>query len=91
MITCASCDSRFEPLFDEKYQQAYGCSATIYEKNDERFLSGHYGSRVADMRLYKVQPTNDFKLGNCCDDCISKLERRGHLILLYKNGENEWA
>lgn len=84
MVTCATCGNTFPPISDigDRYQQAHGCSAAIYEQDGERYLRGFYGSRVADMKLYKLIPDGKYRLGNACDGCIEDMMTDGLTTLI---------
>lgn len=80
MIECATCKNEFTPLFDDTYQQATGCSAEIYQKDDTYFMRGYYGSTIIDMEIYRVASNTEFKKGNICDNCIEQLLNKGHAV-----------
>ena len=84
MIECATCGSKHEPLFDDAGSQAYGCAADIFERDDQKYLIGHYGSYTIDGRLYKVL-TKHYIKGIICDDCIQKGIDDNHFELVSKN------
>ena len=82
MIICATCGAEHQVLFDERYQQGDGCSATVYEKDGETYLIGHYGSTVADTNRYWIRQGSGYKIGNCCDGCITRMLREGNATLI---------
>ncbi len=82
MITCATCDAKHKSIFDKEYQQGDGCAATLYEHDGKRYLVGHYGSVVADMERYEVNPAAGYNLGNCCDVCITRMIDEGNATLI---------
>lgn len=84
MVTCSTCGRDFPPISDvgKEYQQAHGCSAVLYEKEGDRYLHGFYGSRVADLRLYRVSKDDRYKLGNTCDGCIEDMMSNGLTTLI---------
>lgn len=82
MIICATCGKSHPDLFGEEYQQGDGCAATIYEKDGKIYLVGHYGSIIADMNRYEISQISGYQLGNCCDDCISRMINEGKATLI---------
>lgn len=72
----------FVPLFDEPCTQAMGCASEIFEREEQQYLVGCYGSRTIDGELYKVL-TNKYKVGTICDVCIE--ENRQDFKLLRDN------
>ena len=85
MITCTHCRKMFIPLFEEgpghPCTQAMGCASEIFEREDEKYLVGCFGSRTIDGKLYKVL-TNCYTCGTICDRCIENGQKLGHFKLL---------
>jgi hypothetical protein len=65
-MKCNTCNTEFVP-FPMMDDQAAGCAATLYLKNKDYYILGHYGS---------------MHTGNICDDCISKLVNEGSASLI---------
>ena len=82
MIACETCGKDYVDLFGEEYQQGDGCAATIYEMDGKTYLVGHYGSAVADTHRYEIKPGSVYKLGNCCDACITRMIEEGNANLI---------
>lgn len=80
-VVCNTCKTEYKVIFSDTLQ-AERCAATIYLKDGEYYLTGYYGSQVADMRRYFLDKCVDYELGTICDDCISKLISKNiaHLI-----------
>ena len=78
-IVCRHCGTEYAG--DPDYDQGYRCAATIFRREGQTYLAGHYGSTIADLKLYKVL-TDDYKNGTICDDCIQKGLNQGHFEVL---------
>ena len=84
MIECATCGSKHEPLFEDACTQAMGCAADIFERDNQLYAIGHYGSKIADGRLFKVL-TKGYIKGIICDECIQKGIDEEHFSLVSSN------
>lgn len=80
-MKCNTCNTEYTPMPGlEEYDQADGCSATVYLKGGHYYLLAHYGSRF-DMQLYTLNG-GMYDVGVICDNCINNLINEGmaHLI-----------
>lgn len=84
MVICRNCTMTFIALFTDSMGQAHRCASNIFEREEGRFLIGHYGSTVADGHLYKVL-TDKHKPGIICDACIEQGIEAGDFELLSDN------
>jgi hypothetical protein len=85
MIACAWCAMPYL-AFNVEARQAHRCAASCYQRDGVWYLTGHYGSHLADLILFRwndYPPWLDGKaLDPVCDDCIEKLVTDGTLIAL---------
>ena len=82
-VVCNTCKTEYDPMpMFEVTKQAYKCSATVYLRNGTYYLRGHYGSTVADMDLYELDPNAKFELGEICDECITDLIEKKKATLI---------
>jgi len=79
MVKCNTCGKSYKQIFDT---QGDGCAADIYLKDGEYYLIGYYGSKVADMRRYRLKNSTAYETGTICDDCINNLINDGTAILI---------
>lgn len=79
MITCTHCRKMFVPLFKEPCTQAMGCASEIFEREEQQYLVGCFGSRIIDGELYKVL-TPKYKVGTICDACIEENKQDFELL-----------
>ena len=84
MPTCKTCGTKFKNIWPDNKEQAYHCSATVFDHLGQTYLVGHYGSIIVDGDLYLVL-TKDYKPGMICDDCIQKGLDAGHFELESQN------
>lgn len=63
----------------EDFEQAAGCSATLYFYEGEHYILAHYGSRY-DMQRYALT-NGHYEKGHVCDECIGQFinEGKAHL------------
>lgn len=80
MVTCKTCGSGHPAIFEDT-EQGTGCSATLFHRESEHFVVGHYGSLKHDGRLYKLK-TGEYTLGTICDDCIDVLVNTDQAIAM---------
>lgn len=81
MVKCNTCHKTYKTIFEET-NQGHGCSATVFLRDGNFFLAGHYGSKIADMNLYQLKIEGNFQVGSICDSCIESLISSGDAILL---------
>lgn len=85
MIECSHCRKLFIPLFEDEpgrpCTQAMECASEVFERDEQKFLIGSFGSKIADGKLYKVL-TNCYVSGTICDRCIDNGKNLGHFQLL---------
>lgn len=80
-MKCYTCNTHFEPIpMLEKYNQASGCSATLYLKDGSYYILAHYGSAY-DMQRYALK-RDKYEVGDICDNCIKKYIESGHAHLI---------
>lgn len=77
-ITCEWCGTVYAG--DPRTKQGHRCAASIFRRGDRFFLTGYYGSCVADMELYELndqlcRTLSGFggPLDPICDRCITKM------------------
>lgn len=79
-LSCEWCGEIYEG--DPKNKQGYRCASSVFKRGDRWYLTGHYGSCVADMELYEFnddwcETLNSWGGGNgcdpVCDKCIIKM------------------
>jgi len=80
-MKCNTCNTEFVP-FPMMDSQAAGCAASLYLKDKDYYILGHYGSMQYDMQRYILKKNNHYHTGNICDDCISKLVNEGSASLI---------
>lgn len=87
-IVCQICDASFKPMtgFEDTYQ-AYRCSSEIFWKDNHQFLTGHFGSTIADGKIYRVRGIK-LNRGQVCDDCIRQMVDNRTLVCVSEN--NFW-
>ena len=82
MIECCICHKLHDPIYDVKYNQGWGCSSHCTEK----YIVGHYGSRLIDMQVWEwvygcipkvMKQINAKKEPVVCDICILDLISEG--------------
>lgn len=89
MVTCKLCEAQFRG----EGTQGHGCAASVFQKDGESFVLGHYGSRLFDMSLYKFvpapypdhekwQPTPTEPVDPVCDVCIQVWKDLDKLVLM---------
>lgn len=81
MVKCNTCHKTYKAIYEDT-NQGVDCSATVFLRDGNFFLTGHYGSKVADMQLYKLNIEGNFQVGSICDGCIESLISSGDAILL---------
>lgn len=59
----------------EAFDQADGCSATLYLKEGTHYILAHYGSKY-DMQRYALR-RGLYETGNICDRCIENYINMG--------------
>ena len=75
-MKCNTCNTTFEALpHFQKYQQATGCAASLYEKYGDYYILAYYGSSH-DMQRFALK-TDKYNTGNICDNCIDQLIKDG--------------
>ncbi len=82
-MKCNTCNTEFTamPMMEET-EQAAGCAATLYLKDRDYYILGHFGSMQYDMQLYALKKGGHYEVGNICDDCITKLINEGSASLI---------
>lgn len=87
-IVCQVCNSAFEPMTGcEDTHQAYRCSSETFWRDQQQFLCGHFGSTIADGKIYRVDGKK-LDSGQVCDDCIEKMIQNRSLTCVSEN--NFW-
>jgi len=77
-VKCATCKATFDPIFEDRNDQAMHCSSTV----TDAYLRGHYGSTVVDMELWTwINRPKNIKNGIMCDNCIQRYIDAGNLQL----------
>lgn len=67
-VACGICEAKFPG--------AYGCNSHVYRERGVWYVQGYYGSRLHDMRRYKVVggdtsiKPNKVQQRNVCDLCV---------------------
>jgi hypothetical protein len=80
-MKCHTCNTHFEPIpMLEDYNQASGCSATLYLHEGTYYILAHYGS-VYDMQRYALK-RDKYEVGHICDNCIKKYIDDGRAQLI---------
>ena len=80
-MNCKACNKHFDPMpMFEDYNQAAGCSATLYLYGGSYYILAHYGS-MYDMQRYALK-TDKYEVGEICDDCIKNYIETGHAHLI---------
>ena len=80
-MKCNTCNTHFDPITDlEDYNQASGCSATLYLLDGTYYILAHYGS-VFDMQRYALK-RDKYEVGSICDSCIKKYIDIGNAQLI---------
>lgn len=95
VVGCVWCSTQY-PAISIEHRQGLDCAAGTYEKNGKWYLSGHYGSREADMTAYEWRGypySQEYDDGSrrkpmdpICDVCIRKLVADGTLV-----NPREWS
>lgn len=73
-IECGRCSKSYPVIFEADSTQARTCSAEVAQGR----LVGHYGSEIADMRVFDFAGAPPKEGTIFCDDCIRRGLRRGH-------------
>lgn len=80
-MKCNTCKTEFESTAILKdYDQAYGCSATLYLRDGTYYILAHYGSKY-DMQRYALKK-GLYDIGNICDRCIENYINMGMASLI---------
>lgn len=84
-VVCAWCENRFRTVFPfdsgEKQTQGDDCAASVYQKDGEWYVAGHYGSSHFDMdRLRFIANRPTAPLDPVCDQCLIERIAAGDLI-----------
>lgn len=74
-IECGRCSKSYPVIFEADSTQARTCSAEVAQGR----LVGHYGSEIADMRVFDFAGAPPKEGTIFCDDCIRRGLRRGTL------------
>lgn len=82
-ICCALCSKEHDLAFAGS-ETGYGCAG--FARGG--YLSGHYGSVIADMTAFEIKGVNLPEEKPICDECISKMIDAGQLIEI-KRGAGE--
>ena len=80
-MKCNTCNAEFTPLEQlEDYNQASGCSATLYLLDGTYYILAHYGSAY-DMQRYALK-RDKYEVGTICDSCIKRFIDNGNAQLI---------
>jgi hypothetical protein len=84
-VTCEWCKNRFRAIIPhdsgEKPTQGDDCAASVYQKDGEWYVAGHYGSGHFDMdRLRFIANHPTAPLDPVCDQCLTERIAVGDLI-----------
>jgi hypothetical protein len=84
-VTCAWCGNRFRSVipYEQEGKQTQGddCAASVYQKDGEWYVAGHYGSGHFDMdRLRFIANHPTAPLDPVCDQCLVERIAVGDLI-----------
>ena len=80
-MKCNTCNTEYKSTaILEDYEQADGCSATLYLREGTHYILAHYGSRY-DMQRYALK-RGLYETGNICDNCIKSLINEGAASLI---------
>lgn len=80
-MKCNTCNTEYREMsMLESYNQAEGCSATLYVLDGDYYILAHYGSAY-DMQKFALKK-DKYEVGEVCDDCIKKFIESGHAHLI---------
>lgn len=80
-MKCNTCNTEYKSTaILEDYDQADGCSATLYVLEGTYYILAHYGSKY-DMQRYALR-RDTYETGNICDRCIENYINMGMASLI---------
>jgi hypothetical protein len=84
-VVCEWCKNRFRSIIPydtgEKPTQGDDCAASVYQKDGEWYVAGHYGSGHFDMdRLRFIANHPTAPLDPVCDQCLNERIAVGDLV-----------
>ncbi len=95
-VTCEWCGNRFRAICPdekgEKQTQGDDCASSVYQKDGEWYVAGHYGSSGFDMnRLRFIANHPQQPQDPVCDQCIHERIALGDLVADPKSCEPSYA